>query len=98
MSMYAAFRHRQYIAMVFPAFVPIRNHLDVRYQFKNNNGEAGSGEARLHASEERFTNMVQPWMEGNYLEEPGLFTRDAVAYVLKKVTKGMDFNFCNLRI
>uniref|UniRef100_A0A914PXM4 Uncharacterized protein n=1 Tax=Panagrolaimus davidi TaxID=227884 RepID=A0A914PXM4_9BILA len=54
MSMYSVFRHRQYIAMVFPAFVPIRNHLDVRYRFKNEGGKPGTGEARFQEASDNY--------------------------------------------
>uniref|UniRef100_A0AC34GFM8 Protein kinase domain-containing protein n=1 Tax=Panagrolaimus sp. ES5 TaxID=591445 RepID=A0AC34GFM8_9BILA len=92
MSMYTVFRHRQYVAMVFPAFLPIRNHLDVRYRFKNEGGKPGTGEARFNEVVfDTDTPFTRTWREENYLKTIGLFDRDAVSHVIKRVAKGLDY-------
>ncbi|KAE9548523.1 hypothetical protein FO519_008266 [Halicephalobus sp. NKZ332] len=87
MGLFGEFRHRQYVGMLFPAYIPIRGHIEVRLNFKK--GESDDG--RFEEINPELNNVVRRWREDNYKRQVGLFTREAVAHVLKRVVKGLKY-------
>ncbi|KAH7728016.1 serine threonine protein kinase [Aphelenchoides avenae] len=88
MGLFSVFRHRQYAVFLFPDYSSLRDRLDVRHRFKT--GDAKS--AQFH--EDRaygWDDALGPVREAQWMKQPGIFDRNAVAFILRKVIKGLNY-------
>lgn len=90
MSVFTVFRNRAYIAYVMPAYTSIRTRIIARYKFKKGEDDGYS-----------FSNKVpsvwgsNPWVFSEIKTElqqsPGILNRNSVAFLLRKVIKGLKY-------
>uniref|UniRef100_A0A7E4VZD1 Protein kinase domain-containing protein n=1 Tax=Panagrellus redivivus TaxID=6233 RepID=A0A7E4VZD1_PANRE len=85
------FRHRQYVCILHAPFIPFRNYLDSQMRFKESGGVTEDGKIHQHDLNDLKTVFNRRGREAQILERVGLFTRNAVAYILRKVIKGVNY-------